>query len=150
MCIHKLIRGSGPNLDLGTDVDTCDYEDLNNNIQHDSGDLSVLQYNIRGLNSKLGNLNNLLDKLLTNGYPDIVLICESWLKSTSPKPLIEGYSIERTDHKHKKGGGVCVMLSNKCKYRRRPDLEQFNCISFESCFVEVKCWNSKIIVGSVY
>ena len=42
------------------------------------------------------------------------------------------------------------MLSTKCKYKRRHDLEQFNCPSFESCFVEVRCWNSKIIVGSVY
>ena len=42
------------------------------------------------------------------------------------------------------------MLSNKCKYKRRLDLEQFNCTSFESYFVEIKCWNSKIIVGSIY
>ena len=150
MCVHKILGDSRLNLDLETGIDTCDYEDLNNSIQYDAGDLSVLQYNIRGLNSKLGNLNNLLDKLLNNGHPDIVLICESCLKSTSPKPQIEGYNIERADRKYKKGGGVCIMLSNKCKYKRRLDLEQFNCTSFESCFVEVRCWNSKIIVGSVY
>ena len=42
------------------------------------------------------------------------------------------------------------MLSSKCKYKRRLDLEQFNCASFESCFAKVRCWNSKIIVGSIY
>ena len=150
MCVHKLLRESSSKLELETGVDTCDYEDLNNSIQCDSGDLSVLHYNIRGLNSKICNLNNLLDNLQNNGHPDIVLICESWLKSTSPNPQIEGYNIERNDRKHKKGGGVCVMLSNKCKYKRRLDLEQLNCASFESCFVEVKCWNSKIIAGSIY
>ena len=150
MCVHKILRNSSLNLDLETGVDTCDYEDLNNSIQCDSGDLSVLQYNIRGLNSKIWNLNHLIDKLQNNGHPDIVLICESWLKTNSPKPQIDGYTIERNDRKHKKGGGVCVMLSNKCKYKQRLDLEQFNCTSFESCFVEMRCWNSKIIVGSIY
>ena len=150
MCVHKIIQDPRLNLDLETGMDTCDYEDLNRSIQCDSGDLSILQYNIRGLNSKLCNLNNLFDKLQNNGHPDIVLICESWLKTNSPKPQIEGYSIERNDHKYKKGGGVCVMLSTRCKYKQRFDLEQFNCMSFESCFVEVRCWNSKIIVGSIY
>ena len=42
------------------------------------------------------------------------------------------------------------MLSNRCKYKRRLDLEQHNCTSFELCFVEIRCWNSKIVVGSIY
>ena len=128
MCVHKIQRDSTLNLDLETGIDTCDYEDLNNSIQCDSGDLSVLQYNIRGLNSKLCNLNNLLDKLQNNGYPDVLLICESWLKTNSPKPHIAGYNIERNDRRYKKGGGVCILLSNKYKYKRRLNLEQFNCI----------------------
>ena len=150
MCVHKILGDTSLNLDLGTGIDACDYEDLNNSILYDSGDLTVLQYNIRGLSSKIGSLNNLLDKLQNNGHPDIALICESWMKSNSPKPQIDGYTIERSDRRHKKGGGVCVVLSTKCKYKRRLDLEQLNCTSFESCFVEIRCWNAKIIVGSIY
>ena len=148
MCVHKIPGNAGLDLEVG--IDTCDYEDLDNSIPYESGDLSVLQYNIRGLSSKIGSLTNLIDKLQNNGHPDIVLIRESWLKSNSPRPNIDGYTIERSDRKHKKGGGVCVVLSTRCKYKRRPDLEQFNSTSFESCFVEISCWNAKIVAGSIY
>ena len=148
MCVHKIKLE--PSIDLDTCTDSCDYEELDNSIHCDSGDLSILHFNIRGLSLKLGNLNNILDKLQDNGHPDIVLLCESWLKTNSPKPHIDGYNIERNDRKHKKGGGVYILLSTRCKYKWRPDLEQNNCTSFESCFVEIQCWNSRLVVGSIY
>ena len=148
MCVHKIKLELNTNLEVA--ADTCDYDKLDNNIHCDSGDLSIIQHNIRGLTSKLGNINNLIEKLQDNGHPDIILLCETWLKTNSPRPYIEGYNIERNDRKHKKGGGVCILLSTRCKYKRRLDLEQHNCVSFESCFVEIQGWKSKIIVGSIY
>ena len=130
--------------------DSCDYEETRQAIRCDSSDLSIIQYNIRGINSKLFDLNQLIDSVQTTGYPDIILICESWLKKNSPKPHIQGYRLERTDRIGKKGGGVCIFLSDRCCYKRRYDLERYNCSSFESCFVEVTSWNTHIIIGSIY
>ena len=116
MCIHKLNKL--PNLVTGYDTDSCSYEDLNNQIQCDSSDLSIIQLNVRGLTSKLGEINYLINHSLTTRHPDIILLCETWLTSKSPKPIIDGYSVERNDRQNKKGGGVCILISTRCKYKR--------------------------------
>ena len=150
MCVHKLIKTSNLAVDHMELQDSCDYEETKHAIRCDSSDLSIIQYNIRGINSKLSELNQLIDNVQTTGYPDIILICESWLKKNSPRPQIEGYTLERTDRIGKKGGGVCIFLSDRCCYKRRHDLERHNCPSFESCFIEVTSWNTHIIIGSIY
>ena len=148
MCVHKLCNL--PNFDMDWSNDNCSYECLNNQIKCDSSDLSIIQLNIRGLYSKLGDLDYLLNSSLANKHPDVVLLCETWLTPRSPKPYLSGYDIERSDRLHKKGGGVGILMSARCKYKRRHDLEQRNCNSFESCFVEIHNLNTKIILGSVY
>ena len=65
-------------------------------------------------------------------------------------PNFNRYNIERSDRLRKKGGGVAVLISTRCKYRRRKDLEQSNCNSFESCFIELENWKTNIIIGSIY
>ena len=141
MCVHKLTNL--PSLEGNYETDNCTYEDLNKDIPCDSGDLSIIQLNIRGLTSKLGDLVHILNNSFSTKHPDVVLLCETWLSSRSPKPVINGYNIERSDRLHKKGGGVAVLISTKCKYRRRKDLEQSNCHSFESCFIELENSTSK-------
>ena len=148
MCVHKLTNL--PNLDCNYETDNCTYEDLNRDIPCDSSDLSIIHFNIRGLTSKLGNLNYILNNSFNTKHPDVVLLCETWLTRRSPKPIIDGYNVERSDRLYKKGGGVAILISTKCKYRRRKDLEQFNCNSFESCFIEMENWKSNIILGSIY
>ena len=150
MCVHKQTKLAHLEIDQEQQVDRCEYVGLNNQIQCDSSDLSILQHNIRGLNSKLGDLNYMLSHSLIQGHPDIVLLCETWLTPNSPKPHVPGYIIERTDRKNKKGGGVCVLLSSRCKYTRRKDLEIYNTAGLESCFVELKNWNSNLVIGSLY
>ena len=149
MCVHKQRYVRDIQLDNSLE-DNCEYVDVDKAIESDSSDLTILQLNIRGLNSKIGDLNQLINSVQSNGHPDILLLCESWLKSTSPKPTLEGYNIERSDRKWKKGGGVCTFVSSRCKYSRRPDLEALNCNSFESCFIEIQSWNLKLVIGSVY
>ena len=58
--------------------------------------------------------------------------------------------LERSDRKWKKGGGVCIFVSSRCKYFRRPDLKTYNCDPFESCFMEVQSWNLKLVIGCAY
>ena len=148
MCVHKL--SNLPSFEGNYETDNCTYEDLNNDIPCDSSDLSIIQLNIRGLTSKLGDLNYILNNSFSTKHPDIVLLCETWLSCRSPKPIINGYNVERSDRQHKKGGGVAILISTKCKYRRRKDLEQSNCTSFESCFIELENWKSNLIIGSIY
>ena len=150
MCIHKLSQLAHLEIDQEQHIDNCDYVCLKNQIEWDSSDLTVLQHNIRGLNSKIGELNYLLSHSLQHGHPDVVLICETWLTPNSPKPFIPGYVIERNDRSNKKGGGVGILLSSRCKYIRRKDLESYNSACIESCFVELKNWNSNIVLGSLY
>ena len=80
----------------------------------------------------------------------MVLLCETWLSKRSPKPIVNGYNIKRTDRTHKKGGGICILIFSRCKYRRRKDLEQPNMACFESCFIELENWKSNLIIGSLY
>ena len=148
MCVHKLNKL--PSFDIGETTDTCSYLSLENQVTSDSNDLSVIQLNIRGLYSKLGELNHLLDHSFTSKHPDIVLLCETWLTPPSPKPTLPGYQIERTDHLHKKGGGMGVLVSTRCKYKRRKDLEQFNNHSLGSCFIEISNLRDQIVIGSLY
>ena len=148
MCVHKFAKL--PSIDGNYDIDNCTYQDLPCSINCDSSDLSIIQLNIRGLNSKIADLNYILNNSFGNKHPDIVLLCETWLTERSPKPIISGYNIERTDRKQKKGGGVCILISSKCKYRRRKDLEQPNTACFESCFIELENWKSNLIIGSLY
>ena len=148
MCVHKLTHL--PTLEGNYDFDNCTYEDLKNDIPCDSGNLSIIHFNIRGLTSKLGDLNHILSNSFSSKHPDIILLCETWLSSRSPKPNISGYNIERSDRLHKKGGGVAILISTRCRYKRRKDLEQSNCPSFESCFIELENWKSNLILGSIY
>ena len=148
MCVHKLT--DLPTLEGNYSNDNCTYEDLKKEITCDSSDLSIIHLNIRGLTSKLGDLNHILNNSFSTQHPDIVLLCETWLTSKSPRQTINGYNIERSDRQHKKGGGVAILISTRCKYRRRKDLEQSNCPSFESCFIEVENWKSNLVLGSIY
>ena len=106
--------------------------------------------NIRGLNSKIGELMYLIDNSFKYQSPEIVMLCETWLKSNSPHPHIPGYKLERHDCKRKQGGGTGMLISTKCKYRRRDDLEQLDSPSLESCFIELETNKKNIIFGSIY
>ena len=145
MCVHKPTNFA--KLDIDDFVDNCEYEPSGKKIITSTGDLKILQHNIRGLNSKLAEIQQILQTTLA---PTIMLLSETWLKKHSPVPCLPGYKLERSDRTHKKGGGVCIFISERCRYKRRPDLEAGNNESLESCFIEVETSTSKLIVGSTY
>ena len=145
MCVHKSTNFA--KLDIDDFVDNCEYEPPGKKITSSTGDLKILQHNIRGLNSKLAEIQQMLRTTLV---PTVLLLSETWLKKHSPAPYLPGYKLERSDRTHKKGGGVCIFVSEKCRYKRRPDLEAGNNESLESCFIEIETPTSKMIVGSVY
>ena len=148
VCVHKL--NQLPTLEVNYDTDNCSYDDLDKSIKCDSSDLSIIHLNIRGLSSKIENLNYVLTHSLASSHPDIILLCETWLSKRSPKPVISGYNMERTDRVNKKGGGVSILISNRCRYKRRKDLEESNSACFETCFIELENHKTNLIIGSIY
>ena len=49
----------------------------------------------------------------------------------------------------RKGGGVCMFISEELKYKLRTDLCQANS-NYESCFIEIENKNKNVIVRVVY
>ena len=138
--------------DLGFNItDNCDYlepEQLFTKGRNNSN-LNVIQINCRGIKSKLDDLEELLFQI---NEPDIVLLSETWLKDGEERFIdIKNYKYEGVVRKHKKGGGVGILIKNKIKYRVRTDLNA-NCQdnSFEHFFIEVKGTRYNIIAGSIY
>ena len=94
MCVHTIDRG----LDslerkvvdfLGAELDqfdNCDY------VEHapskSTGDLTIIQLNIRGIGSKISDLKFLIDHSMEDSVPEIVLLSETWLT-----PFLGGLSL---------------------------------------------------------
>ena len=147
MCVHKLEYPS--NLDLEEIDDNCEYEKAGNSLDCDYEDLNILQLNIRGLNSKTSDLNQLMSTTFRPNFPELILLSETWLKQHSPLLTFAGYKLERYDRTTKRRGGVRILILERCNYTRRHDLECYS-DSFESCFIELQTTKTKLIIGSIY
>ena len=136
----------------GFDIDTnnsCNYEELEKHVARSSNDFTLIQQNIRGINSKIGDIKYLIENTYKSGHPDCILLCETWLGPHSPTVKIAGYNFVHTDRVDKKGGGVGILLSDRIKYRDRSDI-RLDIQECDSCFLEVKTRNKPIIIGSIY
>ena len=98
-------------------VNVCDYEELMKNITRSSNDFTIIQQNIRGINSKIGDIKYLIDNTYVTGYPDCMLLCETWLGPHSPPVKIARYNFVHTDRVGKKGGGVGILIANCIKFK---------------------------------
>ena len=81
-----------------------------------------------------------------------MLLSETWLKDREERFIdIKNYKYEGVVRKHKKGGGVGILIKNKIKYRVRTDLNaNSHDNSFEHFFIEVRGTRYNIIAGSTY
>ena len=130
--------------------DNCDYHDNTDDIDIMQSDLSVLQWNIRGLLGKKDILHTLMTHKNNQRPLDIGIISETWLTDrTQSFANIPGYHLITSNRTHKKGGGVGLLVSSRLKYRERPDLTD-NSTSTENCFIEVLSKTGNIIIGSIY
>ena len=117
---------------------SSDYLTDHNSVPCNLDDLTVVQLNIRGIQSKICEFKLLLNQILKTDQPDIILLCETWLQPSLPDPHIPGYKMVRKDRTSKKGGGVCVLVSNQLGYKIRDDLI-LDCETHEFVVIELKC-----------
>ena len=75
-------------------------------------DLSLIQWNCRGIYRKINELKN----YLSNGdtLPDIIALQETHLVPKY-KPKINGYELIRKD-RDIKGGGLCIFIKNEVSF----------------------------------
>ena len=134
-----------PNID-----DNCDYIEHSEicQIKCNANDLTVLQFNVRGLLGKQDLLKQFL--LEFDSPPDIMLLCETWLRpNTENKVNLPGYKCYHTHRKHRIGGGVSIVVKEKLRSRLRLDLITRTDI-FEYQVVELKTNKQNILLVSGY
>ena len=137
-------------------VDTCEYIDYEDNWSSKDTDLLVLQLNITGAQSKLNELKYLIDNNPCKRVPDVILLCETWQTSSSPSINIPGYKTYSHTRRHKKGGGVAILVDSKIPCKLRDDLVNKQTSDdgtnpyTEFCFIEIKAPSKMIITGSMY
>ena len=155
MCLTPRIKENKlntniPKFNLGNEDinENCDYTDwtslseLNNETRNK---LKVLQLNIRGIRNKYYDLTELLKKL---EEPDIVILCETWLKASDPTTKILNYNFLGDHRINRKGGGVGVLVKNTFKARKLDLSLEGGCA--ESVFIEIKGNQHNVVVGSIY
>ena len=131
------------------ELDKCDYVDYGDSIKVSSNDLVILQLNIRGLYSKLSRLKMLLNEVTEGEKPDILLLCETWQNKNSSSPVLDGYDLVSKNRMHKLGGGVCIFVSKKLRFKTRQDLE-IDCQTIEHCIIEVQLKKQNVLICSGY
>ena len=96
---------------------------------------------------------DLVTQLVQNSALDILALSETKIDSSISDSEIEiqNYSVMRRD-RARKGGGVCLFVSNSLKPRRRTDLEVVSDRSqFESVWIQVEfCQNRSSLVCCCY
>ena len=125
------------------------YIDVDDQISAEDSDLNIVHLNVRGINSKITELNHLIEHSLKGQTPDIIALCETWLTKDSPTPNIPGYDFVHKCRTHKRGGGVALLISNRIRFKTLPDLKHED-DAVELCFAEIKLNARHLIVGSCY
>ena len=102
----KALKATTEYVKLGYNTtDSCDYIDYESieDLKAAHKDLRIIQFNVRGLKSKLDEIDTLITDLK---LPDIIIISETWLKEGEEKFVnISGYTFEGMPRPRKKGGG---------------------------------------------
>ena len=66
-----------------------------------------------------------------------------------PTPVLEGYEFVSKNRTHKLGGGVCIFVSKKLRFKSRQDLE-IECDTIEHCIIELQLRKRKVLICSAY
>ena len=154
---YNLLYNMLPNepIDLGFNdplEDRCDYIDLDNrgNELCNQKGLNILQFNTRGVLSKQDLLKTLLRDISKDCKLEAIMLVETWLTKSNCKRLkIPGYVFVGSHRKHKRGGGIGILICQDLEFRERPDLSM-NIPNFESMMVELKTHKDSIYLCTIY
>ena len=114
-------------------------------LKNTKTDVRVVQINVRGIKSKIDDLDTLISSLK---QPDIIIISETWLKPGEGKLInIDGYTFEGTPQLNKKGGGIGFLIKKGIIYKTRLDLISKQSSNLEKYYVEVKGDHHKVVIG---
>ena len=134
------------------DLDIVDTEYvLSNDITSlDENNLNLVHLNIRGAINKQDSLSRLLTMMGGRNKVNVVSLNEIWLrKETEQKFSIPGYNYIGKIRQGRKGGGVCLLVSEELRFRKTqsllPDLDTFETVS-----IEVKTKKTSVLVVSMY
>ena len=124
----------------------CNYI-LPNQITHNSKGISIMNYNIRSMQS---NFANFTAELLDGGRScDVIGLCETRLTdATANLYTLNNYSLFSNNVSSSKGG-VCLYLHNRFNCKVRDDLI-FKKDHIETIFVEVINDKKPFIIGMIY
>lgn len=78
--------------------------------------LKICHWNARGLKNKIAETFN----FLVSNDIDIILISETWLKSTDVVLKNSNFKCYRLDRMDKRGGGVCIIIKKNIKHSLLP------------------------------
>ena len=126
----------------------CDYVDPENTgrIKPGKNDLSIMQINSRGLLNKTDHLQDIINY----SYPDIILLCETWLNDRTTELVeIDGYKLFSKNRVDRIGGGVAILLKRELRSHCRDDL----CVEtqhLEHLIVELKTDSKNLLLVSGY
>ena len=120
MCLTPRIKSDYedhlPSLSLSHDlIDTCDYLEYENSLNEplDDDELSIIQFNVRGLLNKQLELSELLNAKGHNKV-HIAFLNETWVKEKNKNQInVPGYHYIGREHRGKNGGGVGFLIDNK-------------------------------------
>ena len=108
---------------------------------------SVLHLNTQGLCSSIDQLR----QIVSDGRPDIIGLCETFLDSHNEMLLdIPGYKMERLNRQRLAKGGLALYISDDLPHSVRSDLSRNEEGVFESLFIDIKLHGKDLIVGNVY
>ena len=134
-------------------VDRWDYQDIDD-IRTNSltqRNLNILQLNIRGLLTKQGQLNTIINNLETKiSNLHRILLCETWLTEGTKKLIkFNNYHYIGREHENRKGGGIGFLVQKKLIIRERTNLCNSD-QTFEHNIIELKCRKRNVLMVSAY
>ena len=137
----------GKNFDVPDLADNCNYVDWSTDhelLSNSNKQFRIVQFNIRGIRSKYHELLDIINKL---NDPEVIVLCETWLKPSDPRPNIPGYAFSGCDRKNRKGGGIGVLVKNNLKSRVFLD---FDSDFMKSHVIEIKGDRHNTIIAGIY
>ena len=161
MCLNNAIKAKLSEIKENMEPNSYNYEDFLEECCYTEPEqfknwnlrgLNVLQMNVRGLQSKITNIENMLIDLKASKCDiDILLLSETHKHANNINLVrIPGYREFHNYRKNKKGGGVSIYIKEKFMTTA---LEQYNVFlegRFESMTIELKLKKRNLLISSVY